>query len=760
MKMKKCLFAIALTLTFVFSAFALPAKSVPGTVNFVHGSQKEPAAFATVYWLETKNVIETDENGKFQFSLAAVKEATLVATYVGYSRDTLKVDMSTQSLEFNLYPENDLGEITIMGRQEGNYLSKVTPVRTEVISAAGLCKMACCNLAESFENSASVSVGYSDAVTGARQIRLLGLSGIYTTMLDENRPVMRGIASPFGLSYIPGQWLESIQIAKGPSSVVNGMEAITGQINMEHRKPTAEQPLFINLFLSSALRTEANVASSLQLNDKWSTVLLGHFSTDPMKHDGNGDGFRDEPTTMQFNFSNRWLYAAQNGVQVRFGVKALSDDRISGMMDFDKGDKISVEDNLWGSEIRNKNFDAYVKVGIPISDDQKDNIAIVADYSYYQMNSFFGMKKYDGYQHNGFINAMFQSEVNDHHKYIVGLSAKYDAMKETLEDYWYSGSATSGNGFSSALYYPGRNEFSVGAYGEYTYSLDDKLTAIGGLRLDYNNIYGLLFAPRLNLKYSFTDNLVFRVNGGRGFRSPYLVADNLGMLSTGYQIKGIDSKLDIEDAWTYGANLTAYFKLGYSENAYVSFDYFRTDFMKQVIVDQEYETGAVCFYNLDGGRSYTNTYQFDFSMEPIERFTVMLTARYTDAKVELKGKGLVDRPLMSKFKGVLNVQYATRMNKWTFDVTAQVNGPARLPQVAGVQDSYSPWYPMLFAQITKKFKGVDVYVGAENILNYKQKNPIIDYENPYSENFNTTVIWGPLMGIKVYAGLRFTLWKK
>ncbi|GAB1472722.1 hypothetical protein MASR2M69_01630 [Bacteroidota bacterium] len=294
--------------------------------------------------------------------------------------------------------------------------------------------MACCNLAESFENSASVTVGYSDAITGARQIRLLGLSGIYTQMLDENRPVMRGIASPFGLSYIPGQWLESIQIAKGPSSVINGTEAITGQINLEHRKPTKEEPFFLNLFLSNTLRTEANVASSLQLNNRWSTVMLGHFSTDPADHDGNHDGFRDEPQSMQFNFSNRWLYIAENGLQMRIGFKALSDNRLAGQTGFTRDTERDV--NSWGSVIKNKGFNGYFKIGVPLSEGNKKNIAAVVDYSYHKLESFFAAKIAPLTQNSLFANIIFQNELSENHKYSLGMSANMDDINEHLKDYF------------------------------------------------------------------------------------------------------------------------------------------------------------------------------------------------------------------------------------------------------------------------------------------------------------------------------------
>lgn len=735
---------ILLIIVAIVMANTIYSQTVSGVVKVkkTNGSF-EPMPYASIYWLEEKKVFESNDKGLFSFDRKNKEQISLVATFVGYTQDTLILSKDDNRAELIIKEGAELEAARVVTRQQGNYISKLSSLKTEVITAAGLCKMACCNLAESFENSASVTVGYSDAITGARQIRLLGLSGIYTQMLDENRPVMRGIASPFGLSYIPGQWLESIQIAKGPSSVINGLEAISGQINLEHRKPTAEQPLFVNLFLSSALRTEANIVSSLQLNNKWSTVILGHVSNDPATHDGNNDGFRDEPQSLQFNLSNRWLYMAENGTQIRFGFKALSDDRLAGQMDFSRDNERTTQS--WGSNIKNSGFNGYAKAGFPLTSNNSQNIAIVVDYAYHKLDSYFGLKDYNANQNSLFANLIYQNEMNENHKYSLGLSAHADKIEEHVRDY-----------FRMTYYdfYPGREENAIGGYGEYTYTNEEKISIVTGFRLDYNNIHGWLPAPRINIKYAFDPRLIFRALAGRGFRSAYIIPDNMGILSTGRRIESWGN-LDIEDAWTYGANLTGYFPLGF-EDASLSFDYFRTDFNKQVIVDQEYDLSKISIYNLDG-RSYTNTYQVDLSVEPTERLTMLATIRYTDAKTTLKGQGLVDKPLTSRYKGVFNVQYATRMNIWTFDFTAQLNGPSRIPDFAGGGES--PVYPMLFAQVTKKFRDLEVYVGAENLTNYKQENPILDAQNPYSENFNASIIWGPLMGTKVYAGLRFTLWK-
>ena len=350
---------------------------------------------------------------------------------------------------------DSLDAAVFVSRQAGNYLSKGKEIRTEVISAAGLCKMACCNLAESFENSASVTVGYSDAVTGARQIRLLGLSGVYTQMLDENRPVMRGLSAPFGLSYVPGQWLESIQIAKGASSVINGVESMTGQINMEHRKPTDEKPLFINAALMSDTKADFNIASSLQMGYKWSTVILGHVSGNFASHDMNGDSFLDDPRMIQFNLANRWLYQGDSGVQLRFGVRAIQDSRLGGRrlsnqdgkhVYYDKDNYIwnpmdlkAMQVNPWGSEIQNRSLNGYLKLGIPLAEDNSQNIAMVLDYNYQDMDSYFGATKYIAGQHSAFANLLYQNEVDESNKFTLGMSATHDRYSEHFARYiWFN----------------------------------------------------------------------------------------------------------------------------------------------------------------------------------------------------------------------------------------------------------------------------------------------------------------------------------
>lgn len=610
--------------------------------------------------------------------------------------------------------KDSLSAAVFVGHQE-NSISRGKTLRTELISASGLQKMACCNLAESFENSASVTVGYSDAVTGARQIRLLGLSGTYTQMLDENRPVMRGITAPYGLSYVPGPWLESIQIAKGSPSVINGLESMTGQINLEHKKPTEEKPLFIQASMMSDTKADFNATSAWRLSPTIYTILLGHVSGNFKTYDMNHDGFRDDPRMLQFNVANRWLYYTPE-LQVRWGVKAVRDRRQGGMDGYDKdrlhslvtepvevaapargsvirqdsptAEVTSIKESLsvtpWGTDITNSLLNAYLKVGKPLREDGSSSIAAIADWSWQKSDSWFGASSYLASQQSGFVNLLYRNMLNESHDFTVGLSGTFDHIDEAVSKLDYGlWNMTDGNILRP---YSGiADHFFGGAYGEYTFHAGDIFTSIVGVSADWYKGNGFKVAPRVTLKYSPAEWLVARVNGGRGLRYADPVADNIGVMSTHSWLKGDCMERLLEDSWTFGGNVTFYLPFGVDPSkTYISFDYFRTQFVRQSMVDYEVPgvdvNGGreIWFFDSDGRRSYSDNWQVDFNVEPFDRFTVALTGRYTNARQENYGGELVEKPMLSRFKGVLNLQYKTNLSRWIFDFTASVNGSARV----------------------------------------------------------------------------------
>lgn len=782
----------------LFTATVVNAQKLRGVVR----EGEQPLVGAVVCWEGTTVGVVCDAEGRFE--LHRVKGVDqLVASYVGYNDEVVTVAEGVDYVEIEMSGNISLDEVVVESSL-GNYVKREGVLKGETISFAGLCKMACCNLAESFENSASVTVGYSDAISGARQIKMLGLTGTYTQMLDENRPIMKGLGAPYGLNYTPGMWLNSIQVSKGVASVTAGHEAITGQINLEHRKPTDEERLFVNLYFDSELRPEINLSSAIPLTEdkRLSTVILLHGSMDTTSHDMNDDGFRDLPKTNQINIANKWLYQApKSGAQIRWGWKVVDENRLGGEMDYRTSlyDKMMDEFSIYGSKMDNTNVNAYFKVGVPVGasvwdaeteEELRSNIAFVLDYNYFKEDAYFGVKSYDGHDNQWWANLMYAHYFSTRSSMVFGASAQLTNQSEDLDDSVVRTTNVNGNEYQYISELPYANDmryFEPGVYAEYTYNIKDKFTLVLGVRGDWmgaKNEYDdvivedytraalkfgshapkerFVVTPRSHIKVDITPSTVLRASAGLGYRRTNLITDNIWMLATNRRINfAMDD--DIEMALTAGGSLTQYFSLLGYENATLSFDYFRTQFYNTVVADQEFASAEIQLYNTDN-RSYTDTYQVDFQWTPTVGLDVFATFRYTNSSISLmRGNEAVkiERPLTSRYKTLLNIQYATPYRRWVFDVTAQYNGPMRLPSLDGDLSNHrlSPAYPMFYAQVSHRFRGgLELYVGCENIANYMQKEPIISAMAPFSPEFNSSSVWGPLMGRKFYMGLRFNLY--
>ncbi|MFI3283235.1 MAG: TonB-dependent receptor [Rikenellaceae bacterium] len=745
----------------------LSAEPLSGQVKSAQG---ETLIGASIWWEGTTVGTTTDLNGEYK--LHRVKDYdNIVASYVGFKNDTISVSNTSSTLNITLSNEGvEIESVTVNSAIGGNYISFDAISKNEMISFAGLCKMACCNLAESFENSASVTVGYSDAISGARQIKMLGLAGTYTQILDENRPIMRALSSPYGLSYTPGMWLNSIQVSKGISSVTAGHEAITGQINLEYRKPTDNERLFLNLYLNNEMRPEVNLSSALPVtkSGKLSTVMLFHASADTdapfVNMDHNNDGFRDMALTQQYNFANRWSYLADNGVQLRWGFKLVEEDRLGGSIEYEKSMRDDMLDkNIYGSYIQNRGINGYLKLGAPVGraifdntdgSELRSNFAFVADYDYFNESAYFGLNDYSGIENTMMFNGMYNHYFSSSSSLIVGVSASLQRIDEQLANNtpWLS---------SDTNYFDlSRNENEVGVYAEYTYNLKDAFSIIAGARGDYNDkLDRTFFTPRGQVKWNITPSSTLRASAGVGYRNTNVITDNIGVLATGRSIVFDNDYDPQEKALTIGGSFTQSFRILKAGDATVSLDYFRTSFFNQVIVDQEMDSEYIHIYS-SGEQSTTDTYQIDFTWKPTERLDIFATFRYTDSEMTLRNSQgenyTVERPLVSRYKTLLNAQYATHMRRWTFDATAQFNGSSRLPNYAGGGDS--PAYPIFFAQISRRVRGWEIYAGCENIGDYIQHDAILSAQDPFSTEFNSSAVWGPLMGRKFYIGVRFNIY--
>ncbi len=732
------------------SAFLLPsspaaAKEVRGLVTGVEpDGKKSPLVNASVQWLDTKTGVLTDENGKFTLK-AVPGSSTILVTYIGYRKDTVEVNGTDSILKIELLSELTTNTITVTGRQEERQISTAV-IKSETITTRGLQKAACCNLSESFQTSPSVDVSFTNAVTGAKQIQLLGLQGVYIQMMNEQVPALRGLQANLGLEYIPGPWMESIQVSKGLASVSTGFESISGQINIEYKKPTDSGPFFFNAYANQLGRFEANATSALKLNDELSTMLFAHASMNQSKFDNNKDGFLDKPLSKQINIMDRWTYNDGSWISQTM-LKALYDEKRGGQTGY--WDDRSPD--LYGMQIISRKFEALTKNGFIFPGETYKSLGTVLMASHYKVESYWDKALYNGEQNSVYAKVVYQSELFDStHKFNTGLSYSWDNIIENVQPI----------GKTKPIFEP-KMESIPGAFFEYTYTGFDKLTLMGGIRTDFPNIYKTFITPRFHVQYQFDEFNSIRASAGKGYRTSNIHAEEIGMFASSRKMF-MDEKLKPEEAWNYGLNTTLQFNLF---NMYfdLNSEFYRTEFRNQVIMDMEHSQTEMHIYNLKG-KSYSNSFQVDLSTEPIIGLVLTAAYRLNDVKMTIDGK-LVDKPFQSREKGFFNVSWSLEDEGWNFDFTAEYNGSGRLTPLDSLPavNSKSNWgstfpaFLMLHTQITKRFGNFDAYLGIENITDYTQKETILSWDNPGSDYFESAMVWGPVIGRVIYLGIRYSI---
>ena len=739
-----------ITSTLLFSIICIASAAAESVSGMVSDAAGEPLVGAEIVWQGTGVGTVADVDGFFEIEISDATNQ-LQISYLGYKTATLTVSDASETLLVTLEDEStQLNDVEVSARAVGTVASRVSAVQTQRITGAELCKAACCNLSESFETNASVDVAYSDAATGAKQIKMLGLSGNYVQMLTENTPGIRGLASSYGMEYIPGSWMESIQVSKGTASVVNGYEATTGQINVEFLKPQLASPIAINAMLNSELCAELNATGGWDINDRLSTGVLMQYRNESMEHDQNKDGFLDMPKGNRANLLNRWYYK-NDDYTMQLLVRGLYDDRQGGQTKAWR--KANPDATPYDIDIQTIRVDGFMKNGYVFNHELGTSIGIIASGAYHRQNSLYGATHYDATQGNGYLNAIFQTYFDEEsrHKLTAGLSLNYDHYNELL--------AT--NRLQDSIYNKKRDEFTPGIFAEYDFKYDEKLSLLVGVRGDWSNYYGFFCTPRFNVRYSPWKWWNLRASVGLGYRSPNILTDNAALFASSRKIILAEEKFAQERAVNAGISTTFYIPIA-SRELQLSADYYYTHFIECVVADFDSDPHAVTLSNLHGGRSYAGNFQVEASMEILRGWTMTLAYRQSDVKQTINGQ-LREKPLTNRFKGLITTSYQTPLKKWQFDFTAQFNGGGRMPDPDKENPLWSErfdWYPQLLAQVTYYFKTWSIYVGAENMTNFKQKNPIIAADDPYSADFDASMAWGPITGAKAYVGFRWSLDRK
>ena len=750
--------SIIILLCLVFQGFAQDLTGI------VVNQDKERLTGATVQWAGTTVGMATNAEGFFK--IPRIKETNLlVISYVGYTADTLEITPEDEDLIIFFAMGVEMETVEITAKERDNFISTLKTYNIETINSGELRKAACCNLSESFETNGSVNVSYSDAVTGAKEIEMLGLRGIYTQMQVENRPSMRGLGYPFGMEYIPGTWISNISIAKGASTVVNGYEGMAGNINVELIKPFEGEKLFVNTYLNHVGRAELNVHLNHQISHNWSVGLLLHGNYFNNEIDHNHDTFLDIPKKENLNGLFRLFYRGES-LRGQFNVQALTSRFAGGQVGYAENPT-----ELYGVDLLTDRVEIFGKLGYLGFENQFASLGWIANAVYHKNDGFFGRNNYDATQRSFYTNLIYQNIIGtSDHNYKLGASYVYDNYDEIFADADYS-----------------LIESIPGAFFEYNFSREKTIKKeentekeikksfglVLGLRADYHNIHGLFVTPRMNMKYNFDENTVVRINAGRGYRTARILAENISALTSSRMIN-VTENLKAEEAWNFGVNFTKNFEINAREVGF-STDLYSTHFTNQIVMDRETVADEILFYNLNG-QSYSNSFLTSLTADIFDFLDIKLAYKFNDVKVTYSGE-LMQMPLVAKHRGLVTLGFNSPDETWKLHTTVQIIGPQRMPTLLGFQNhsaegheslatyhltGITPTYATLNAQLTKVFKKLEVYIGGENLTNYRQHGAIIGASDPFNEDlgipvFDASQIYAPIMGTMIYGGFRFTI---
>jgi len=725
----------------VFLCSGLISKVAAQTIKGqVLSSDNEPLVGASVQEIDTQNGSVVDVKGEFSFIVSKLP-TQLIVSFIGFETDTFNI--KDQNLIKIILSESaeQIDEVVI--KSSSTFFDPLKPIMNEVITEKELEKAACCNLSESFETNASVDVSFTDALSGGKVIKVLGLDGKYVQINRENLPGVRGLTSRYGLEFIPGTWIQSIDVGKGIGSVTSGFESMSGHINLEFKKPRGPETLYFNTYANSFGRAEINFNKSFQLGEKWSSALLLHTDYLNSTIDRNEDGFLDLPRSRQINFLNRYGYSNDRWI-TQLGIHLMVDEKSGGQVDFEFGDDL-LRSAVYGFRNDTKRAEIFGKTFLTFPSNPFKGWGFIYSLMRQEVDGGFGRTLYNGKETTFFSNLIHQNIIaSSFHQYKAGISLMVDDFNEQFQDSLFS-----------------RREVIPGIYFEYSYLPGDDFSFVAGARVDNNNLYGTYFSPRAHLKYNVSKNLTSRLSIGKGFRTPNAITE-------AYQYLISSRRLILEEAprpevsWNMGGSLIYNIKSTARQTTLVA-DYYYTTFENQLVFDRDQSADQLLIYNLDGN-SYAHSFQLELDKEISDNVNIKTAYKYYDVKTTI-GETLREVPGVSKNRFFLNASYATRFEKWKADATLQWFSQKRLPDTEDNPERFrrpvnSDSYALVNMQISRGFRKGSIYVGVENLFDFRQSDPIIDPENPFGENFDSSLVWGPVAGRVIYAGFRYKIKSK
>lgn len=740
--MKKVLAIIVLLPFFTFAQIN-QSQLIKGEVKDLND---EPIIGASIYWKESTIGTTSDNNGRFE--IIRDNNDTLIVAFVGLKTDTILVFENTY-LNIKLTESLSLDEIIINEKRSDSYISDINPIKVEVITEHELQKAACCDLSACFDTEASVESKTTNILTNSKELRIFGLSGIYNQVLVDGMPLIQGLTHTYGISSIPGTLVNTIYVAKGANSVLQGYESISGQINVILKEPDQTDKLLINGYVNSFFEHQYNLNYSKSIK-KWNMLLSAHTTQPGSRVDKNEDTFLDLPLIKRYSFYNKWTLGNQKqwGWHSKIGVRYLNENRIGGQFNFDES--IHQGSNiLYGQTVQISQPEIYTKTGYRINNN--NHIVLFNSASFQNQHSFFGTTKYLAEQFNIYNNIQYEFQWGEKHLLTAGISNRFLNLKEEISFEMEDSLNRTYNGNYSL------NEKVTGIFIENNMNFSERTTLIYGARLDHHNTHKYFFTPRILLRHNFGSNTSFRVSCGSGWRTVKFFSENINLLISSRDIL-FNEDLKPEEAINYGFNLThKYFQNNL--DIQLSADFYQTRFLNQIFPD--YNTPTKAYIENFDGTSISNAIQLDTKFLLYKRIETKFSYNFLDVFRIIEDSKYI-LPFNSKHRLTSTFSYKPLNNNWHIDMNLHWYGEKKLPNTSSNPSDFqfpekSQPHTIVNIQFTKKIKLLDLYFGIENISNFRQEEPIVSWENPFGEYFDTSLTWGNTRGREMYLGFRFNL---
>lgn len=705
---------------------------------------------ANVYWQDSKVGTTTDSEGKFEISTKGITNKNLIASYVGHTTDTVLI--KNQNFVMIHLEENATSEaINVVAEKPGIIISNSSAIKTEQITQTELGKAACCDLAGAFETQITVQPQTTNVITNSKELRLLGLSGIYNQVLVDGFPMIMGLSYTYGISSIPGPLVDNIFVSKGANSVLQGFDGISGQINVITKERFNSDKLLVNIYMNSFMEKQLNANYTFKTGD-WSNITSFHTTQPADKFDRDNDNFLDVPQITRYSLFNKWSLGDEHqvGWNSKISLRYLNEKRAGGQTNYN-ADTDKGSSTVYGQSVDINQPEFSATVGYRL--DETHNFSVFASGFYQDQKSFFGTVDYKANQTNMYGNLQYEMHYSDH-TLKAGASIRYMNLDENI------GFTENSLGRTYAGEYL-KKETIPGVFVENTMNfLDDKFTWIAGVRADNHNQFGTIFTPRTLVKYNATDNTTLRANIGTGWRTTNLFSENINLLVSSRDIIFAEA-MKPEKALNYGFSFTQNFNTE-DEDVIGHFmvDFYRTEFQNQIFPDYDSDPTKAIVKNFEDP-SISNGFQLEFFVKLWDQ--IEFKAGYTYLDVYRVVDGVNEQlPFNAKHKFLTTFSYKPLSKGYHFDVNLHWFGEQRLPitssnPVEFQRPDFSEAYFVINPQFTYSFDLFDVYVGCENLLDFRQIRPIISWQNPFGPYFDTSSVWGPTKGREIYVGITFRL---